>query len=157
MKPKFFTLLFIFTFFGISCKDRKPTPSTSGEKIHPTEQTEAKTEVLKIDSTAVIAGLQGKWKEPEYPFRLAYFKDSTVKFIEEGVAEKPEFKEFRILSQCLFDTNNMVGITASDTILVIPEDERCEKLSVTQDTLILIGYNSATSSNYHIIYIKQAR
>lgn len=49
------------------------------------------------------------------------------------MAEEPKFKEFKILSQCTFNSDNIKSITTDDTIIAITKDERCEKIATTKD------------------------
>lgn len=111
-------------------------------------------EIIKIDRDAIIRGLQGSWKEPEYPFRLAQFKDTLVKFTEEGVVEEPEFRQFRILSHCPYDVTNIKNVKPDEFILVMPEAGTCEKLQLSSNTFTLSGYSAHTEREYSIIYEK---
>ena len=154
MKSKGYILLIIFTVLIISCKESNSESNTGNS-----ENTEIKNEgtepvISEIASQNIIENLQGEWKEPEYPFRMAEFKNATVKFTEEGVAEKPGFQEFKILSRCPFDTNNIKTTKAGDIFIVIAEDKRCEKLKISNDTLTLMGFNISTNSEYQIYYKK---
>lgn len=153
MKTTGYLMLFIFTVSIFSCKD-----GTSGSKPGNTERKKGSTEktaISKIDPGQIAESLQGEWKEPEYPFRRAEFKNYKVKFTEEGVVEEPQFKEFEVLSDCPFETKNIRSNRSNDVFLIIKDDERCEKLNVSNDSLTLSGFNSTINSDYQILYIKR--
>ena len=107
-----------------------------------------------IDMDRIVNVLQGKWKETEYPYRLAHFENTTVKFVDEGVAEEPTFKEYTISNHCPFEVNNIKNPGANELFLIMPGAKTCESLKLSGDTLILNGFNVTTNSDYNIIYKK---
>jgi hypothetical protein len=107
-----------------------------------------------IDRDSIVKVLQGKWKETEYPYRLAHFENTTVKFVDEGVVEEPTFKEYTISKDCPFEVNNIKNAGANDIFLIMPGAKTCEVLKLSSDTLILNGFNVTTNSDYNIIYKK---
>lgn len=156
MKFKTFVLgLLIPVYLLISCNN--------GEKDDNPETTESNNiEFIKeknndnptFDSDSIFEKLQGEWKEIEYPFRRAHFKNSTVKFIEEGVVEEPTFQEFKISKDCPFEVNNRKNASSNDIFLVMAQARTCEIIKVPNDSLILSGFNVSTNSDYNIIYRK---
>ena len=146
-----FFILFIALL--VSCENNNEESAVNGDKKD--EQTViTKNEISENQINKIVENLQGEWKEPEYPFRRAEFKNQTVKFTEEGVLEEPRFKKFQIAAECPFNTNNIRNLKPDDILLVIPEDERCEKLHLSNDTLLLSGYSVTTKYDYQIIYKK---
>ncbi|WP_214653019.1 hypothetical protein [Mucilaginibacter segetis] len=101
-----------------------------------------------------MAKLQGKWKETEYPFRWVEFKDSTVKFTEEGVAKKPEFEKFKLSAKCPFDVNNIKELKPGDVFIVMDRNQTCQKIDVSDDTLTFSGFSTNTNKDYAIVYKK---
>lgn len=135
----------------ISCKNETEVSRSEGLKIDDTG-TSQELELDRSEIKAVVEALQGKWKESEYPFRQAEFKASRVKFVEEGVAEAPEFQKYRISEACPFEVNNMKNVGPDDLILALVESETCEKLKISKNTLTLSGFNTSTGSEYRIVY-----
>ena len=115
---------------------------------------ENKSESIEFDRDGMIKKLQGEWKEVQYPFRVAHFKDTAVKFIEEGVITPPAFREFKISQDCSFEVNNLKNAKPNDIFLVMPEAKTCDILTVANDTLKLSGFNVSTNENYTIVYTK---
>lgn len=139
----------------LSCHDGKKETTAKNSALNPNDTVQQKSiETAAIDTVSILNNLQGKWKEPAYPFRLAHFKDSTVKFVEEGVVEKPTFKAFRISTQCPFEVNNLKNAGTGDLFLVMLEARACEIVKVSNDTLTLSGFNVNTGSDYNIIYTR---
>lgn len=157
MDIKIKALSIILVVLIISCKNQNTEnelPNSENNKIVKNENQETKIEKTKIDKPKIIEQLQGKWKEYEYPYRTAEFVRSTVKFVEEGTESKPRFEKFEISEACQFDNNNIRDIQPSDVILTLSEASRCEKLKVSNDTLILSGFSTNTNDDYDIIYLK---
>lgn len=155
MKPQSF-LIFLIVLL-ISCKNQNPETErydSEQNEIVIKEQQETTVPKLKTDQTQMIEQLQGKWREHEYPYRTAEFVGSTVKFIEEGTPNTPEFEKFEVTEECRFDNQNIRDLKTSDIILTLPETERCEKLKVSNDTLTLSGFSTNSNADYHIIYLK---
>ena len=136
-------IILIFFFILLSCKDEQQDTST--------ERPEELEESIQASATAIMS-LQGKWREPKYPFRQVHFRESTVKFIEEGVAEAPAFRKFRIAKECPFEVNNLKNLGPEDKVLVLEEAGACEKFEVSEDLLILSGHNVSTGRDYDIVY-----
>ncbi len=156
MKIKSFFL--ILTVFIFSCKNENKTndlQNSQNSEIVKEEKKVTKEEVSNPDNAKIIEQLQGKWKENEYPFRTAEFKNSTVKFIEEGIPNEPEFEKFEISQNCQFDNSNIQDLKLTDIILILPEKKFCQKLAVSKDTLILSGYSTNSSKEYKITYLKR--
>lgn len=149
-------MAFLFVIFSVvACnnaneKGADEIRAVSGNITAPQTKNQTKT----IDTDSIIAKLQGAWKEPEYPFRVAHFKDTTVKFIEEGVIEPPAFKEFKISRHCSFRVNNLKNAKPADVFLVLPEAKACDIITVSNDTLTLSGFNVSSNENYRIVYAK---
>ena len=135
-----FTIVLLTTV--ISCEKENAEPDTTqNEKIEETQENVSDT----IPHSTLAEELQGTWREPEYPFRRAEFKDSTVKFTEEGVIEPPSFKPFEISNECPFLPDLPIN---NETYFVRLENEICEKISVQNDTLRFRG----VESDYTIVY-----
>ena len=115
---------------------------------------ENKSEISAFDRDSMMKELQGEWKEIQYPFRVAHFKDTTVKFIEEGVIAPPAFKEFKLSQHCPFEVNNLKNAKPSAIFLVMPEAKTCDIITVANDTLALSGFNVSSNENYRIVYTK---
>lgn len=158
MKFKTFALSFLLTTLLLSCRNPEEESNTDNPKNN-TRETETSPEIEKeismIEREAVIEKLQGNWKEPEYPFNVAQFKDTLVKFIEEGVVEAPRFQEYRVSKKCPYKVNNIKNVGTDDIILVMIGTETCEKLKISNDTLILSGFSEHTGEDYQIIYKKE--
>lgn len=156
MNKKHLVIILLIVFL-CSCKH-----STKKSDDHPSPNNNSAIEQIEdeldpssqIDKDQIIEKLQGKWKESEYPFRSAEFKNQSVKFIEEGMVEEPRFKTFEISSKCPFEVNNIKYVDTNTTILSINEDKRCEKLKTEDETLILSGYSTNTEMEYEIVYKK---
>lgn len=155
MKLKIFALGFVLSSLVLSCKNDKEESNAENSELNTTETSQKlKSEPSKIDWNAIVRDLQGNWKEQEYPFRLAQFKDTLVKFIEEGVVEEPKFQEYKISKECPFEVNNIKNVEPDDIILVMVEAGTCKKLQISNNTLILSGFNVHTESDYRIVYEK---
>ena len=155
MKCKTHTAFLFVIMLVVACnngndKGADEIPAVPGK----TTATQTKNQTKATDTDSIIAKLQGAWKEPEYPFRLAEFKDSMVKFTEEGVIEPPAFKEFRIAQECAFEVNNLKNAKPDDLFLVMPKAKTCDIIKVYNDTLTLSGFNTSSNSNYTITYTK---
>lgn len=151
------SILFIIIILILSCKNQDNKTELTNNNPDGIEQTENPTaEIQKtpIDKNKIIKEVQGKWKEIEYPYRTAEFVRSTVKFVEEGTSNNPVFEPFEIAEECPFENNNTRNLTSGDIILSLPESGRCEKLQITNDTLIMSGFSTHTKGNYNIIYLK---
>jgi hypothetical protein len=138
----------------LSCTNRNKETKTQTNVQDTIVQSDDLNLVIEksIDNNLIIEQLQGKWKEIEYPFRSAEFVNSTVKFIEEGTAGNPDFEAYEISEKCSFENNNIRDLISGDIILNLPENSRCEKLKVENDTLTLSGFSSNTNENYSIRY-----
>lgn len=148
-------LLIILIVLIISCKNQnKENELGNSEPNEIVQKKETNLDKTKIDTIKIIEKLQGEWKENEYPYRRAQFENSTVKFIQEGMAIKPEFEKFEVSLDCQFDNNNIKDIKSSDIILALPENKRCEKINVSKDTLTFSGFSANTNQEYTIIYLK---
>lgn len=157
MNIKTTSFLIILTVIIISCKNKNKEnalPNSEQKEIPGKETQENQPEKIKIDKNKIMEQLQGKWKELEYPFRTAEFVRSTVKFVEEGTANKPKFENFEVSEDCKFDNNNIRNLKSSDIILTLPETKRCEKLKVSNDTLTLSGFSTNNKEDYNIVYLK---
>lgn len=155
MKLKSFLIILLVLI--ISCKTQNKEselPKIEQNEIEREGEQETIMDTIIIDKIIIIEQLQGKWKEIEYPYRTAEFISSTVKFVEEGTENKPEFEKFEISKDCPFDNNNIRGIKSVDVILNLPETSRCEKLKISTDTLTLSGFSSNSNKDYTIIYLK---
>lgn len=139
-------LIFSCTNNGSEANDKKAEVKT---KNSTTASSSGKSAINR-DSISHL--LQGKWREAEYPFRLAQFENNQVKFIEEGIAASPAFKEYNISNECPFEVNNISNAGPNDHFLVIPGEGRCEILTLANDTLILGGFSTNTNTGYQIIY-----
>ncbi len=155
MKFKIFSLGFLLTSLLFSCKDAREESDTENPELKATETAqEFENEISPLDREALIKDLQGNWREPKYPFRLATFKDTLVKFIEEGLVEEPEFRRYKISRQCPFEVNNIKNPGPDDMMLVMVEAGSCEKLQIFNDTLTLSGFSTNTGEDYRIVYKK---
>ena len=156
MNNKIKCFFLIFTVFIFSCKNQNKENDfpNSDENEITEEQKKTKEEVPKLSKAEIIEQLQGKWKENEYPYRTAEFVNSTVKFIEEGALVEPKFEKFEFSKNCQFHNSNIRDLESNDIILTLPEKKRCEKLTISKDTLILYGYSTNTNKNYEILYLK---
>ena len=155
MKFKFCALSFLLTMILFSCKNGKKDVILQDIEINEADASrKINNEISAIDRESIIENLQGKWKEIEYPFREAHFENTTVKFIEEGVAGEPAFREFTISKDCPFDVNNIKNAGDDDIFLIIPGTSTCEIINVSKDTLTLSGFNVSSNIDYHIIYKK---
>ncbi len=157
MAIKIKSLFIILVVLIISCKNQNKEDelrNSEPNEIVRKKEKETNVDKTKIDTIKIIEKLQGKWKENEYPYRRAQFVKSRVKFIEEGIAIKPEFEKFEVSLDCQFDNNNIKDIKSSDIILTLPENKRCEKINVSKDTLTLSGFSANTNEEYKIIYLK---
>jgi hypothetical protein len=153
MKFKICSLGLLLTIFLISCSNTK---KEANAKISALDHKEAsqknKSVTATIDSASIINKLEGKWKESEYPFREAHFKNTTVKFKEEGTEEEPVFRDFKISKSCPFDVNNIKNAQSEDIFLVMTEAKSCEILKVSNNTLTLSGFNVSNGQDYKIVY-----
>lgn len=157
MYKKFSSFLIILILLVISCKNQ----NNGNELLVPEEKNAVKEDLtidtLNLDITKITDQLQGKWRENEYPHRTAEFMNSTVKFVEEGIQSKPAFEKFAVGQDCQFSNNNIKDLKAGTIILNLPESNRCEKLKVSNDTLILSGFSTNTNKDYNIVYLKTKR
>lgn len=155
MKFQVWFLGLLLTIIMMSCSNTK---KEADAKISDLDNKKAlqgkKSTTATNDSTSIIKQLQGKWKESEYPFRIAHFKGTTVKFIEEGTETEPIFREFKISKNCSFDVNNLKNAHSEDVFLVIVEAKSCEILKVSNNTLTLSGFNVSDNHDYKIVYSK---
>jgi hypothetical protein len=155
MKYKVCSLGLLLTISLISCSNTKKEADAKIPQLDNKEASQEKQSVTaKIDSDSIINKLQGKWKESEYPFRVAHFDNTTVKFIEEGTEKEPAFSEFKISKNCPFDVNNIKNAQSNDMFLVVAEAKSCEILEVSNRTLTLSGFNVSTGHDYKIVYSK---
>ncbi|RXG30012.1 hypothetical protein SAMN02745246_01965 [Leeuwenhoekiella marinoflava DSM 3653] len=122
------------------------------------QQTDSKQlapgEESAFNTSEIIEKLQGTWKEVQYPYRRITFVKKQVKFVEEGTQVKPDFEPFEIAQNCTYDNSNIKNVTSEQPILNLPHSERCEQLSVSQDSLMLSGYSLHTQQTYVIKYLK---
>ena len=151
MKFKVHYLGLLLTFFLISCSNTKKEANAEISEL--TAQEEKSTTAIS-DSASIIKKLQGKWKESEYPFRMAHFKNTTVEFIEEGTDTEPTFREFKISKHCPFVVNNLKNVQSGDIFLITVEAKACEILKVSDTTLTLSGFNVSSGHDYNIVYNK---
>lgn len=155
MKFKLCSQGLLFTIFLISCSNPKKEADAKIPELNNKGASQEKKSVTAIiDSAGIINKLQGKWKESEYPFREAHFKNTTVKFIEEGTEKEPAFREFKISKNCPFDVNNIKNAQSEDIFLVMAEAKSCEILKVSNGTLTLSGFNVSNGNDYKIVYSK---
>lgn len=155
MKIKIYALSLLLTMMLFSCKNNEGDVTLEDIEINEADTTrEMNSEISAIERENIIENLQGKWKETEYPFREAHFVNTTVKFIEEGVAEEPAFREYTISKDCPFEVNNIKNAGDDDIFIIIPGTSTCEIINVSGDTLTLTGFNVSSNSDYHIIYKK---
>lgn len=154
MKLKTTPILIVFIVMMISCKNKTQEQQSEGFENNEviTETQEPEVGFSETERVKIIENLQGKWKETEYPYRTAEFKNATVKFIEEGIVEEPKFQTFEIVAQCPFSVNNIKNIKPGEAILALPETQRCEKLKISNDSLILSGFSTNSNEDYTIIY-----
>ncbi len=154
-KFKVYVLGFLLILIFNSCNNESEGTDVKDPGLKSKDTTaEMKNEVTTKEHDLIIKKLQGNWKETEYPFRTAQFKNTTVKFTEEGVAAEPAFREFRISQDCPFKVNNIKNARTNDLFLVMAEAGTCEILMVSNDTLTLSGFNESSNSEYKIIYSK---
>lgn len=155
MKFITFALGFLLPILLLSCMNaNKETKTENSETDIVRTSQKHENDSSTIDREAIISRLQGKWREPEYPFGVALYKDTLVKFIEEGVVEEPRFREYEISKECPFEVNNIKNVRPDDIILVVAEAGTCEKLQISNDTLTLSGFNMHTGREYDRIYKK---
>ncbi len=137
-----------------SCRKEKASSTHQNPSGNAVENKATVHASARLPITEIITKLQGEWKEPDYPFRRLEVKGQTVKFTEEGIAEKPKFTAFELSNSCPFEVNNIKSIEADEIIFSIAENKRCEKLKIKGDTLKLRGYSTHTKEDYEIIYKK---
>lgn len=111
-------------------------------------------DIPDLDTVKLIQLLQGVWRDTEYPYNRAEFQQSTLKMVEEGVAEPARFQSFTLGHRCPHDVPNMEKIQLNDTILIWEESDRCEKLTIRSDTLTLSGYNAHSETMYSMDYVR---
>ncbi|HLT93819.1 MAG TPA: hypothetical protein VKZ56_04620 [Membranihabitans sp.] len=111
-------------------------------------------EIPDLDTVELIQHLQGIWRDPEYPFNRVEFQASTLKMVEEGVAEPARFQPFALGHRCPHHVTNMDKAQPNDTILIWEESDRCEKLTIRADTLVLSGYNPHSETIYSMDYVR---
>lgn len=149
--------LLILSVFLIACTNQNQegeVPNSEKNVILNDGKQQTKIEEAQIDKTNIIEQLQGKWKENEYPYRTVEFASSRVRFLEEGTQNKPKFEKFELSENCQFDNNNIRDLKSGDVILSLPENKRCEKLKVSNNTLTLSGFSTNTNVDYNITYLK---
>jgi len=94
MKLNKYAFILLMLTLLLSCKEKENNESISNQNNSQTKEIQIENDSPSIDTTEIIKKLQGMWKEAEYPYRRAQFRNSTVKFVEEGVPENPAFKKF---------------------------------------------------------------
>lgn len=149
--------LIILSVLLISCNNQNKKSelhSSEHSEILSKRKQEPIIEEMIIDKPEIIGQLQGRWKEIDYPYRTAEFASSTVKFVEEGTQSRAKFEIFELSDNCQFDNNNIRDLKSGDVILRLPENSRCEKLKVNNDTLTLSGFSTNSKEDYNIIYLK---
>ena len=154
MEIKFHVFRLLFTVILISCNDGNQDVVVKDVVLEDTETTTEINIDVSANRDSIIKNLQGKWRESEYPYRVAHFENTTVKFIEEGVVEEPTFREYTISNECPFQVNNIKNAGDDDIFLVIAEARTCEIIKVSDSTLTLSGFNISSNSNYSIVYKK---
>jgi len=140
-----------------ACKDatKKSDEHQSPKNESAIEQTDDEANFSSLlNKDEVVKNIQGKWKESEYPYRMMEISGQEVKFTEEGVVEPPTFKAFEISNKCPFQVNNIKEVDKNTIILSLTEEQRCEKLKIENETLILSGYSTNTEADYKIVYKK---
>lgn len=156
MNFRIFSIGFLFILLLFSCRNTgEESYSDNSEKISTGTPQDFQNEISSTEREAMINELQGTWKEPEYPFGEAQFRDTLVKFIEEGVVEAPRFRQYRLSRECPFEVNNIKNTVPDDVILVVAGAETCEKLAISNDTLTLSGFSAHTGEDYSRIYLKE--
>jgi len=155
MKLKVSYLGLLLGILFTSCSDTKKENNVKiPERANKEASQENKNVNDVIDSAGIVSKLQGKWKESEYPFRVAHFKNETVKFIEEGTEKDPAFREFKVSNHCPFEVNNIKNAQAEDVFLIMSEAKSCEILKISNNTLTLSGFNISSGEDYKIVYRK---
>lgn len=155
MKCNFYALILLLSIMLSACNDHGEAATKKEDTGIVNEPApEKKNDFPAIDSNRLIENLQGEWKEIEYPFRRAHFKNKKVKFTEEGVIAPPTFRDFTLSQTCPFEVNNISNAQPSDVFLVLGETKTCEVVKVANDTLIFSGFNVHTNSNYKIVYTR---
>ena len=150
-----YVFVFLLSMLFISCNNKNKEASTRNSELNnKATAPEKKSQITTFDSDSIIKKVQGEWREKEYPFRKIYFKNTTVKFTEEGMAEEPAFRAFKILKDCPFEVNNLKNAGPNDQFLVMAEPGTCEILNVSNDTLTLSGFSVNTNLDYNIVYYK---
>lgn len=146
----------LITMILFSCNNRTEDANKKDIEIKSADTIQAPgIDFPPVNRDSIVKLLQGEWKETEYPFRFAHFKNATVRFIEEGVKAEPTYKEYNISPNCPYPADNIKTTSPDDMFLVMVAAGSCEKLNISNDTLILSGFNSSTNSNYNIVYKKQ--
>lgn len=155
MKIKFFAVCLLLTVMLVSCTNGKQEAAVDDKEPGNAEiPGQINNDLNTINTNNIIQNLQGKWKETEYPFREAHFDNTTVKFIEEGIADEPAYVEFTISKECPFKVNNKKNAGDDDIFLLMAEARTCEILKVSNDTLTLSGFNVSSNRDYQIMYKK---
>ena len=153
LKIRVYVLVLILTMLFTSCANGNREAQTNKSEADNKETfQEKKNEIRETDRDRIIKNLQGDWRESKYPFRLVQFQNTKVKFTEEGVVEKPKFKQFKILLECPFEGNNIRDVNTKNLFLVVLENKTCEILMVSKDTLTLSGFSTNTNSDYTIVF-----
>lgn len=145
--------IFLLIHVFISCDYGKHEANTVNVNPGNNDSLEV-PDIATVDSDSIVNKLQGAWKEMEYPFRLAHFKNNKVKFTEEGVVEAPKYEEYQILNKCPFKVNNLKNARSNDLFLVMDNAGTCEIIEVSNDTLTLSGFSINTNRDYKIVYNK---
>lgn len=92
MKFKVYSLGLLLTIFLISCSNTKQEAEAKIPEFDNKEASEQKKSVTAIiDSAGIINKLQGNWKESEYPFWAAHFKNTTVKLLKKEQKKSRHF------------------------------------------------------------------
>lgn len=155
MKYTVCSLGMLFTVLLMSCSNTEKETDAKVIELDSNKTSQKRNNVTTtFDSASIVNKLQGKWKESEYPFRVAHFKNTTVKFNEEGIEKEPAFREFKISKDCPFDVNNIKNAQSEDIFLVMAEAKSCEILKVSNNTLTLSGFNASNGNDYKIVYSK---
>lgn len=152
LKFRSIVLSVILTIMLVACTSNTEGGNRENIKIDSAGSPVENESEVSIDTASIIQKLQGEWKETVYPFRRAHFQESKVKFTEEGIAEQPSFREYKISDKCTFEVNNTKNAKPSDIFLVLVETKACEILNISKDTLILSGFSANTNTDYKIIY-----
>lgn len=149
MRTNYYPVALVLMFLFTSCKKNDTNQQVlDSEKVSMKKSMDT---ILGVYGDKIIADLQGEWKEPAYPFDRMVFKNSTVKVFEEGIEEEPRFKKFQLADSCFVGKPSKFIVKNADMHLVI-ENGQCEKLKISQDTLVLSGFNKGSQRAYQRVY-----